>query len=163
VREGGRAGVRRGVPTVTVTSGFFSSGFSPSDPGAVGRGARTGSRVGAEMGSAPPAPSEALTAAQTRPFGPDVIAVTSVFAESNIVVTFPARSTLRTSPDPDVPAQTDPSAAECTVRTCGSAAACTRSPRPDASMRWISPGSPVATYSVGPENASDHTYCAFVS
>src|SRR5688572_16688866 len=108
VRAGGRAGARRGAPTVTVTSGFFS-GFSPSSPGAVGRGARTGSREGAEIGSPPLEASEELTAAQTRPLRPDAIEVTSVFAESNMVVTLPDRSSFRTSPDPDVPAQTEPS------------------------------------------------------
>ena len=94
-----------------MTSGFFSSGFCPSVPGAVGRGARTGSRAGVEMGSPAPAPSEELTAAHTRPRGPDAIEVTSVFAESNIVATFPDRSSFRTRPDPEVPAHTDPSSA----------------------------------------------------
>ena len=84
-----------------------------------------GSIEGTEIGSLAPegVSAAADTATHTRPERSAAIAVTSGFAESKTVVTCPALSIRSTRPEPEVPAQSRPSASTKSARTCGSVVA----------------------------------------
>ena len=76
-----REGARRGVETLTVTSGFERSSSSVGEPPRAGFAAvaTTGTEIGSAVGDAM---SAAPAAAQTRPLESAVIAVISGFPES---------------------------------------------------------------------------------